>query len=68
MSELQEALHKFERVAEDLRRMKVDHGDPNSISIALGLAKRVRRESTVLVRELARTRDNLHSQEADNKS
>jgi 3-hydroxy-3-methylglutaryl CoA synthase len=70
MDELQEALHKFEKAADALGQTasRVSESDEDSIRIALGQAKRVRRESNVVVRALARIRDNLHSQEADNKS
>lgn len=61
MDELQE-LHKFERAANDLLRMKIDLNDPDSVSIALGLAKRARRESSSLVRALAQQRDERRAQ------
>lgn len=73
MHELQREAQKLAQETERLARFLIfkidaDDPDPNAINIALGQAKRVRRASNVVVRELARTRDNLHSQEADNKS
>lgn len=70
MDELQDTLHKFEKASADLRAAteKMNPSDPRSVRITLVVAKRVRTTSNLLVRALARTRDNLHSQEADNKS
>jgi hypothetical protein len=41
--------------------------DGDDVDLALSIAKRVRRESTLLVRALARHRDHVHSPEADNE-
>ena len=70
MDELQEAFHKFEKSAHELEWAGdcLNADDERSVALTLGVAKRVRRNSNILVRELARARDNLHSQEADNKS
>lgn len=66
MDELQEALHKFERENEHLLRAMeiVEQVEPiiayvEQIELALAAAKRVRSASTVLVRALARHRDQL---------
>ena len=70
MDELQEVLHKFDKAASDLDAavLKLDPDDERSVRLTLGVAKRVRRESNLVVRALARVRDDLHSQEANNKS
>ena len=72
MDELQETLHKFDREVDHLRvatsQIDRDDPDPNAVNIALGVAKRVRRQSNLAVRVIARIRDDLHTQEGDNKS
>lgn len=68
-------LHHMDKFAREVSHLQVavdqidpDDPDPNAVSIALGQAKHVRRQSNLLVRALARFRDNLHTQEGDNKS
>lgn len=62
MEELRSAARKFQKESDILNLMLagVDR-DTNDIElqIALGQAKRVRREATVVVRELARAREQL---------
>lgn len=69
MDELQETLHKFDRAAAGLgvaiNQIDTADPDPDAINIALAQAKKVRRESNIVVRALARLRDHRHSQEAD---
>lgn len=59
--ELQRAAHKFERESDSLIR-QLDHLMAESpeiqVDIALSTAKRVRRQSNLLVRLLASLRDN----------
>jgi hypothetical protein len=73
MDELQQAMHKFERENAHLLRIMeeieplVAEGERiiaevDRISLALASAKRVRTASTVLVRALARHRDQLQPQ------
>lgn len=61
MDELHHALDKFERATDHLVQIteRIDPDDPDlaRVAIALGTAKRVRRESNLLVRALARLRD-----------
>lgn len=63
MDELHRTTDKFERAASHLtavaRAIDPDEPDPNAVSIALAEAKRVRRESNLLVRVLAALRDEL---------
>lgn len=63
MNELHRATDKFERASEHLIQIvegiDPDDPDPVRIDIALSQAKRVRRESTILVRALARLRPQL---------
>lgn len=63
MDELHRNADKFERAASHLvtatRQIDADDPDPNAVNIALAEAKRVRRESTLLTRALARLRDTL---------
>lgn len=58
---MQHELDKFERAADHLiqvtERIDPDDPEPARVEIALGQAKRVRRESNLLVRALARLRD-----------
>jgi hypothetical protein len=65
-------MDKFEREVDHLAvavsKIDPDDPDPHAVNIALGQAKLVRRQSNLVVRALARFRDNLHSQEANNKS
>lgn len=60
---MKKELEKFERAASHLtqavRQIDPDDPDPNAVKIALAEAKRVRRESTLLTRALARIRDTL---------
>lgn len=65
MDELQEVLHKFERETDHLLHLTDEHGGftDEYIDLALSQAKRVRRESTLLVRALARHRDQLQPKE-----
>ena len=71
MDELQRATHKFFREIEHLSAA-LDNahawppdGEPDihTVDLMLSQAKRVRRESTLLVRALARHRDQLQPQE-----
>lgn len=63
MHELHRATDKFERAADHLvrvtKKIEVTNPDPNAVNIALAEAKRVRRESTLIARALARLRDQL---------
>jgi hypothetical protein len=64
MDELHHHLDKFARTADHLTQIaeRIEPDDPNvqhQISLALAEAKRVRRESNLLVRALARLRDQL---------
>lgn len=63
MDELHRTTDKFEKAADRLVQTasQIDTADPNpdAVSIALAEAKRVRRESTLLTRALARIRDQL---------
>ena len=70
MDELHRAADKLDRAARDLDAAvaKLDPDDERSIRLTLGVAKRVRRDSNLLVRAIARIRDDLHTQEGDNKS
>jgi hypothetical protein len=56
-------LAKFERAAGHLiqaaSQIDPDEPDPNTVSIALAEAKRVRRECNLLTRAIARLRDEL---------
>jgi len=65
MDELQEALHKFEKASGDLDAAlaKLNPEDETSLRITLGVAKRVRTASTLLVKRLAQARDTLQDQE-----
>jgi hypothetical protein len=62
-NEMQKEIDKFEKAAARLthvaRQIDADEPDPNAVNIALAEAKRVRRESTLLTRALARLRDQL---------
>ncbi len=60
MNELHREADKFERQSDQLVALldrTDEYSPPEHIEIALGLAKRVRRTSTLLVRELARIND-----------
>lgn len=63
MDEVHRATDSFERTADHLATAvaQIDPADPDpdAINIALAQAKRVRRESNVVVRALARLRDQL---------
>jgi|GraSoiStandDraft_24_1057298.scaffolds.fasta_scaffold5496500_1 hypothetical protein len=56
-------LAKFEKAADHLiqvmERLDPDDPDPYAVQLALAEAKRVRRESTLLTRVLAKMRDEL---------
>jgi hypothetical protein len=63
MDELHRTADKFERAADRLVQVtdQIDPDEPdlNAVNIALAEAKRVRRESTLLVRALGALRDKL---------
>lgn len=63
MDELHRTSDKFEkaagRLAQAATQIDPDEPDLNAVNIALAEAKRVRRESTLLTRALARLRDQL---------
>lgn len=60
MDELHEVLDKFFTEVDHLDNI-LDHDDPDEVRVALALsvAKRVRTDSTLVVRALARLRDQL---------
>ncbi len=68
MDELHRLLDKFEiethKLLQAAERIDPDELDPNAVKIALHQSKRVRRESNLVVRELARIRDELQPEEA----
>lgn len=64
MDELQQALHKLDREHQHLSRIaEQDFDDRDHIDLALSQAKRVRSASTILVRAIARHRDQLQPKE-----
>lgn len=66
MNDLDEVIHKFEKAADDFQSAsdKMNPDDPTSVRITLGVAKRVRTASNLLVRALARQRDKSQPTEA----
>lgn len=65
MDELYEFLDKLLTEVDHLDRiMAGDELDPAQVDLALSVAKRVRRSSTILLKGLANRRDNDYSQEA----
>lgn len=67
MDDLHRHTDKIERAANHLtqitERLDPDALDPHRIALALSEAKRVRRESNLVVRVLARLRDQLQPEE-----
>ena len=61
MNELHRATDKFEEANRRLETVlgRIDPNNPDEVGLALAEAKRVRRESNILVRALARLRDQL---------
>lgn len=55
----EQAADKLDEEYDILERMGPPSSDPAHVSLLLQQAKRVRRESTLLVRALAQLRDNL---------
>jgi len=68
MDELDKLVREVDHLRVATSQIDRDDPDPNAVNIALGVAKRVRRQSNLTVRALARIRDDLHTQEGDNKS
>lgn len=58
MDQLHDTLDKLFTDVDHLDRLIDDDVDPENVNLALSVAKRVRRGSTLLVRHLASHRDN----------
>lgn len=63
--EPQREAHRLHQDASHLKAQvdKLDEDDPIAVSLALSTAKKVRRTSNLVVRQLAAIRDQLQSQE-----